>query len=166
MRLRAAAFILLATALILCAPPAAGADVYRQVLSTYEAQGTIPPCRFSSPQLEAALRGEDAYGAQYFADFTDAIQSALAQRASGACTPSAPASATIPTGSAVPGVIVVLGGLALAGGLLAVLSRVAGSRILSWADTAHHAAAEAGFRAAGRLERLADALRAKRRPAP
>src|SRR5579859_224869 len=64
----------------------AAADAYREVLSIYEAEGSIPPCQFSSPQLEAALRGEDAYGAQYFADFTDAIQSALAQRASGACT--------------------------------------------------------------------------------
>jgi len=33
--------------------------------------------------LSTALKGIDTYGAQYFADFTDAVQAALAERASG-----------------------------------------------------------------------------------
>src|SRR5947209_9370333 len=84
MRYRVRLVLLLLPALLLVAAPAFG-SVYSRVLATYEQQGTIPPCTFSTPQLSAALRGVDVYGQQYFADFTAAIQTALAQRAAGAC---------------------------------------------------------------------------------
>jgi hypothetical protein len=72
------------------ASPALAASSYSRVLHTYETQGTVPACQFSAATLQSALRGVDVYGQQYFADFTDAIQSALAQRASGECRPSTP----------------------------------------------------------------------------
>jgi GH25 family lysozyme M1 (1,4-beta-N-acetylmuramidase) len=74
--------LIVATALTLALIPAAAASasVYTEVLNTYQATGSIPPCRFSSGQLSAALKGIDTYGQQYFADFSDAVQSALAAR--------------------------------------------------------------------------------------
>ena len=111
----------------------AGPSVYLSVLHVYESQGTIPACRFSSPQLEDALRGVDTYGAQYFADFTQAIQGALSTRAAGACSgsdagagsrPSIPARISGPpaqfgpliaaTSAGVPAPLVLLGVLAAA----------------------------------------------------
>jgi hypothetical protein len=80
---------------------AAAADVYQQVLQTYERAGTIPACRFTAGQLQTALNGIDTYGAQYFADFTQAIQAALAARAGGECSVAPARSATAAT-SAVP----------------------------------------------------------------
>jgi hypothetical protein len=82
---------------------AAAADVYQQVLQTYERAGTIPACRFSAGQLQTALNGIDTYGAQYFADFTEAIQAAIAARAGGECS-AAPARSALPAGpAAAPG---------------------------------------------------------------
>jgi hypothetical protein len=75
--------------LALGAGPAAASSSYTKVLHAYEAQGTVPACQFNAATLEAALHGVDVYGQQYFADFTGAIQTALAQRASGQCTSSA-----------------------------------------------------------------------------
>ena len=61
-------------------------SAYQSVVKVYEREGQIPACQFSSGQLERALGGVDTYGAQYFADFTQAIQSALSSRAAGACS--------------------------------------------------------------------------------
>jgi hypothetical protein len=114
--------------------PAAAADAYQQVLRVYEANGAIPPCRFSAPELQRALGGVDTYGAQYFADFTNAIQSALTARAAGTCAP-APArrrtgasspssdavarlpSVTAPTSAGVPVPLLVLAAFAVTGAL-------------------------------------------------
>lgn len=65
---------------------AAAASDYQRVLRVYERAGSIPTCAFTSPELEGALKGVDSYGAQYFADFTQAIQAALNARAAGACS--------------------------------------------------------------------------------
>ena len=75
------------TLLTVLALPAneAFASAYSKVLGVYEQKGTVPPCQFSSAQLSGALKGIDTYGAQYFQDLTNAIQSALAARAGGAC---------------------------------------------------------------------------------
>jgi hypothetical protein len=128
-------------------PSAAGAaDAYQQVLRVYEADGAIPPCRFSAPELQRALGGVDTYGAQYFADFTNAIGAALTARAAGACGPaparqaavggSSDAVARLPavtaaTSAGVPLPLLVLGALAVvglvAGGAIA-LSGAAGRR--------------------------------------
>ena len=67
-------------------PAGAGAaGAYQRVLRVYERDGAIPACQFSGAQLQSALGGVDTYGAQYFADFTEAIQTALSAAASGAC---------------------------------------------------------------------------------
>jgi hypothetical protein len=73
--------------LLMIPAAAAGANIYSRVLRAYETNGSVPPCQFSSQQLQTALKGIDTYGAQYFADFTTAVQNALAARASGACAP-------------------------------------------------------------------------------
>jgi len=156
------------------APAAAAASAYAQVLQTYQATGTVPPCRFSGPELAAALRGIDTYGQQYFADFGNAVQSALSQRAAGACSrgirpvvtaavPQAPlpASATSPTNANVPLPMLLLGGLAL----VVALAGGAGVLIRSqgwdprWAAAWRHAWAETGYRMSGGLSDAADRWR-------
>ncbi|HEX3975480.1 MAG TPA: hypothetical protein VHW96_04405 [Solirubrobacteraceae bacterium] len=115
--------------------PAAAASAYQQVLRVYQANAAIPPCRFSAPELQRALGGVDTYGAQYFADFTNAVQAALTARAAGACGPAPAArrptgaggpssdavarlpSVTAPTSAGVPVPLVVLAALAVAGAL-------------------------------------------------
>ncbi len=74
------------TALALWASPASAESTYNRLLNVYEQTGSIPPCSFSSAQLEGVLKSADTYAAQYFADFTNAISNALAERASGACS--------------------------------------------------------------------------------
>lgn len=155
------------------APPAAHADIYSQVLHTYQAQGSIPPCRFTSAQLSAALKGIDTYGAQYFADFTDAVQAALAQRASGACIPSSsqpgtlaggagpplhPGSLTAATDASVPAPIVAMAALGLAIAMafaVRVLARRSGWEP-AWAARWGHACAEASYRIGGGMSAFAD----------
>jgi hypothetical protein len=142
---------------VMAGPPVAGlarpglagaASPYQQVLRVYEANGALPPCRFSAPELQRALGGVDTYGAQYFADFTNAIQAALTARAAGTCGP-LPArrsagtsrassdvvaplpSVTAPTSAGVPVPLIVLGVLAVAGALAGgalTLSGAAGRR--------------------------------------
>jgi hypothetical protein len=129
-------------------PAMADASAYQQVLGVYESQGTVPACRFSGPELADALKGVDTYGAQYFADFTQAVQAALSSRAAGACTgavPPAPVqvrggvaeppahfgSVTAATSAGVPAPLAVLGGLALVGALFGAGTAVVRSR-------AHH----------------------------
>jgi hypothetical protein len=84
---------------------AARQSAYQQVLSVYESQGTIPACRFSGAELSDALSGVDTYGAQYFADFTQAVRAALSARAAGGCSSAAtaaPAVQRVPGGVAQP----------------------------------------------------------------
>lgn len=153
----------------------ASASAYSQVLQTYQATGSIPACRFSSTQLAAALRGIDTYGQQYFADFTDAVQNALAARAAGACTPGAhrgfssvtapqvplPPSPTSSTDASLPLPLLVLGGLTLVLAMAAVGG--AGARSAgwepAWAAAWRHACAEAGERVSGALADLVDRRR-------
>ncbi len=123
-------------------PSVAGAaSAYQQVLRVYESNGAIPPCRFSAPELQRALGGVDTYGAQYFADFTNAISAALTARAAGGCGPAparrgAPAkggssevvaplpSVTASTSAGVPLPLIVLAALAVLGALAAGVALV------------------------------------------
>ncbi len=73
---------------------------YQAVLRAYERHGTVPPCQFSPAQLQSALNGVDSYGAQYFADFTQAIQNAISVRASGSCAASAASAGASRAGAA------------------------------------------------------------------
>jgi hypothetical protein len=131
------------TALALAAP-AQAQSAYAQVLAAYERTGTVAPCQFGAGELQHALSGVDTYGAQYFADFTQAIEAALTARAGGQCaatTASPPPAAgstpagvsaavarlpavTAATSAGLPAPLVVLGGLAV------VLAVGAGSSLL------------------------------------
>jgi hypothetical protein len=150
---------------------AAQGTVYSQVLAAYQANGSVPPCQFTSAQLQQALKGVDTYGEQYFADFTNAVQTALSARASGACSPGARSlggraqgagsaftapGVTAPTGSGLPAPIAGLAALTLvlaAGGGLVMAGRSRGwdPRWLAWV---RHAAGEAAYRAGSRRHRL------------
>jgi hypothetical protein len=156
----------------------AHASAYSDVLRAYENQGTIPSCQFSSRVLNSALANVDTYGAQYFADFTAAIQSALDNRAAGACSPaqlaltgagaraSALPRASLPavgasTGADLPAPLVLL---AIFGGLAAVAgSALALARARGWdpapAAAWRHAWHEAGYRVGGTWAEFVDWLR-------
>lgn len=142
-------------------------SIYAQVLAAYQANGQVPPCQFTSAQLTTALQGVDTYGAQYFADFTDAIQNALAERAGGAClsgssqlsgrhrqtaasTSFVPPSITGASGTSLPAAILALGGLTLLVGAAAGLAALARrwGWAPSWAAAARHGAGETGYRLA------------------
>lgn len=173
-------------ALPLCARPADAAGVsalYTRILHTYQAYGRIPPCEFQSPQLAAALNDVDAYGLQYYADFIEAIQTALTARASGVCSgprqhvaagtgqtngdsalsraPALPSSVTAPTRSGLPlplVLLLVLGALAGGSAALILWLRSRGGEA-GWAAGWRHGAAEARYQAAGAWLRWRDSRR-------
>jgi hypothetical protein len=173
---------IVATVLALALLPAgaAGASVYTDVLHTYQASGSIPPCRFSSAQLSTALKGIDTYGQQYFADFSDAVQNALAARASGACAPATlraaiaarrshrtgpapalPSTLTAPTNADLPAPILLMAAVAIAAAAVLALRALvlAGGWEPEWALRWRHAWGEAAYRAGGGWADLRDRLR-------
>jgi hypothetical protein len=135
-----------ATLVLALLPGRAGAaGDYQQVLKVYEREGSVPACQFTAAQLQTALGGVDTYGAQYFADFTQAVQAALIARAGGACVamtgaggygggpqPSPPppptGQLTAASSGSLPLPLALLGGLALVGVLTLVASAGAGRR--------------------------------------
>jgi hypothetical protein len=170
----------LLTLLALAALPvqSAAASAYSRVLGVYEQKGTIPPCQFSSAQLSSALKGIDTYGAQYFQDFTNAIQSALAARAGGACQPTHPSvvisappqggSGSIPggsltraTGANPPAAIVLMLALAAALALAVAIVQLARWRGWepAWAQAWRHAWRESGYRTSLTWAEFVDWLR-------
>jgi hypothetical protein len=177
MRRRRAVALLLA-GVFAGAPASALASPYTAVLHAYQTFGSVPPCRFSSPELAAALRGVDTYGQQYFADFSDAVQTALAARAAGACAPAGPhgagttagaeaplpASATAPTAGSPPLAILLLAGLTLLIAALVGASALARSRGWepAWAAGCRHAWGELGYLAEGRWAELSERWRGRR----
>ena len=163
LRLRLLLGATLATLLLLA--PVARANLYTRVLQSYEAYGSVPACQFSSQQLETALKEIDTYGQQYFADFSAAVQNALAARASGVCTPVKRRSAligtssrplklgplTAATGASLPAPVLALAGLAVVLGLFGVVAAIWWWRGWdpAWAARWRHAFGEAGYRASG-----------------
>jgi hypothetical protein len=150
LRLRLA-LCLLALAVLppaLLAPTSARASDYSRILQVYQQRGSVPPCQFSAGQLSSALRSVDTYGAQYFADFTNAIQDALSARAGGACSGAAasvaaggqgasgtdvslpPGPVTAPTQADLPLPMILLGALAVV--LAAAAALVLAFRALAW----------------------------------
>jgi hypothetical protein len=147
------------------------------VLSVYESTGSIPPCEFSTAQLAHALHSLDTYDLVYFQDFPNAINTALAARASGACSgarkranTSAAARAPLPnipvtssTGSSVPlpmlllALIFVLGAIGAGGSWLLRRSDPA------WVASTRHSLSEAGYRVGGAWAELTDRRRPRRR---
>jgi hypothetical protein len=177
MRLR----ISLAALLVALLAPAtlAHASAYTKVLQTYEQTGTIPACKYPSSELGSALKGVDTYGAQYFADFTNAIQAALAARAGGQCgpggpphpvgiagssptrSPALPGPVTAATDAGLPAPIALMAALAAMFALVAVtvgLMRLRGWDP-AWAAAWRHAWGEAGYRAGGIWSEFRDWLR-------
>jgi hypothetical protein len=147
------------------------------VLSVYESSGTIPPCKFSAAELAHTLHSLDTYDLVYFQDFPNAINTALAARASGACSgarkspiasaagraPLPDVSVTSSTGSPVPLPILLL---ALIFALAAL--GAAGTWLLRRSDparaaSARHSMSEAGYRVGGAWAELTDRRR-RRRP--
>jgi hypothetical protein len=156
----------------------ARASSYSQVLRSYEAHGSVPACQFSSQQLETALKGVDTYGAQYFSDFTGAVQNALASRASGACSATAAQPATAAAAARSSNPPLVLGPLTGATGaslpapmLMAALAAVIGllgtavalawwlGWSPAWAGAWRHAFREAGYRSEATWSEFEDWLR-------
>jgi hypothetical protein len=166
---------------------AAGASIYTKVLDAYQAKGSIPPCQFTSTQLETAVKALGTAGGQYFGDFVEAIDSALATRASGGCSgqghgagggaPGLGAGSTPPasnsgqplpvgpltaaSGAGVPAPLLALAILAVALALLsatAVVVRRTGWDP-AWADACRHSCREAGYRLAGGWSEFTDWLR-------
>ena len=176
LRLAAVSFLaaLAVPALGLAAP-----SIYAQVLQAYQAHGSIAPCQFTSTQLETALKGVDTYGEQYFADFTVAIQKALAARATGVCIPGArlpgglggantgfiAPSITAPTGSGVPAPVLVLAALTLLVGAAGAATALARTTRLKrrWPAALRHGLGEAGYRATATWRDLLDRGRPGRR---
>lgn len=169
-----------AIALSLSAASASASSLYSQVLHVYQTTGgAIPACKFTSTQLESVLKSADTYENQYFADFSNAIDAALSQRAIGICggAASAPETAalgpashapplklgpvTAATGARIPAPIVLLAALA---GLLAALFGVAWlARVCgwdpAWAATWRHAWGEAEYRISGGWTNVVDRWR-------
>ncbi len=163
------------------AAPAGAESTYNRVLREYEQTGSVAPCSFTSAQLEGVLKSVDTYAAQYFADFTNAIGTALAQRAAGACSPqrSAGSASVAPglhnarlalprvptsTSAGVPLPIVLL---AVIGGVLLVLSGAGLVWMLTgcqprWAPGWLHSWDEAEDRVVGGWLALRDRLRGRR----
>jgi hypothetical protein len=160
----------------------ASASAYTTVLQTYEQAGAVPACKFSNSQLSAALKGVDTYGAQYFSDFTTAIQNALAARASGQCSSSgsllpagastpkpqsgsassavSPASLTAATSAGVPAPVALMALFAAV--IAAIAAIVAGARLRAWnpawAAGWRQAWHEAGYRLGGVWSEFVDWL--------
>jgi hypothetical protein len=182
---RLAALTIVATAAVAAwAPPAVASSLYSRVLHVYQTSGgTIPACEFTSSQLESVLKSSDTYENQYFADFGNAINNALSQRASGACTSSPQTAAAGPvhaepplklgpvtaaTGASVPAPIVLLAAL---GGLLLVVAAVGGLARArgwdpAWAATWRHGWSEAEYRIGGGWESVRDRLGGSVPPLP
>lgn len=78
-------------------------SIYTKVLNAYQAKGSLNPCEFTGPQLDAAMKALGTAGGQYFGDFIQAIQTALATRASGVCTANSHATRTTRSASAPAG---------------------------------------------------------------
>jgi hypothetical protein len=174
----AAAFVAAALAVVVLVPTVARASAYTDVLRAYQLNGSVPPCQFTSQQLAAALKEEDTYGQEYFADFTNAIEAALSARASGQCNSRSAqrgalpgtagsggripaASVTSSTGADLPAPIVLMAALAALGVLVGAVVAVANVRGFepAWAATWRHAWSEAGYRASGTWSEFVDWLR-------
>jgi hypothetical protein len=162
-----------ALALLSITAPATAAD---PVLHAYQQNGVVPACEFTSQQLERALR-QNTYDAQYFNDFTSAVQSALQARASGACStvrrrqqtadraglalPAKLTSVTAATGAAIPLPMLLLAVFAVAAllgaGLVALIRWRAWDP--SWAAAWRHMWSETGYRSRSIWAEFTDWLR-------
>jgi hypothetical protein len=165
-RTRRALPFLVLLGVALAVPAGAAASAYTAVERVYAATGAIPPCRFSSATLAAALRETPTYDLEYSGDFPASIQNALSARAAGACSPHRtgarviapagpppaaprpPSSVTAATGSAPPWPLVLAAAVLAAALLLGAGAALAGLTGFdpSWAQALRHSWREAGWR--------------------
>jgi hypothetical protein len=173
---------LVAIALLAVALPtgaAARSNVYTRMFNQYSSSGTVNPCAFSAAQLNTVLKSIDLYQQAYSADFPNAIERALADRASGSCSNHGPAAApaagstdapiklgplTAATNAPLPAPIVILAALAGAFVLLAAGAAVSRARGWDsrWGPAARQSFGEAGHRIEGALQDASDRLRRRR----
>lgn len=177
---RTATGLLIVLALLAAAAPLAQADALSVVQDAYTATGSVPPCQFSSSLLVEALKQAPTYDTEY-TDISQAIQTALSERAAGACGGAAsgvhvagghgtvppglrglrvPAAVTGPGDGAIPAPLLIVLGLAAACaavGIAYAAGRARGWDPL-WARTTRHAFGDAEFHLGLRWENLRDRL--------
>lgn len=174
---------------VLALPAAAGAatpvgqsSVYTRMFNQYSTSGAINTCQFTPAQLNSVLKSIDLYQQAYSSDFPNAIEGALARRASGYCAGLAPATpgvalprastggplrlgpVTAATNAPLPAPILILavlaGAFALIGGAaLVIRARGWGP---GWGPAARHSIGEAGYRLEGAWQDAADRWRGRR----
>ncbi len=159
---------------------AAQANIYTRMFSQYSSSGAVNPCAFTAGQLSTVLKSIDLYQQAYSADFPNAIQRALADRASGSCSKSGSAVAPVTEGSTggpiklgpltastnapLPAPIVILAALAGAFLLLAAAAAVMRARGWDprWGPAARQSLGEAGYRLEAALQDASDRRRRRR----
>jgi hypothetical protein len=163
-------------------PTAAAArpSIYTRIFNDYSSSGAVSPCAFTAAELNTALKSVDLYQQAYSSDFPNAIERALANRASGVCTNGGATTASITAGSIgaplklgpltaatdapLPAPIVILAALAGLFALLAAGAAVIRSRGWDprWGPAARQSLGEAGYRIEGALQGRSDRRRRRR----
>jgi len=176
-------------ALLLLPVANAGADAFTRVEQVYAQTQTVPPCKFSSGELNQAQSTIPNDDQQYEQDLIAAIEQARQERADGACakTHATAAGVTLPVGTPAPpavnasgpSTLLQLGSTTAATdsgppvpivilvivGLLALVAGVAlcAARLLGWepgwAVRVRHSWSEAGYRVSGICSEFGDWLR-------
>ncbi len=67
-----------------------------RVSSDYTKDGEIDPCKYTTAELQTALKNVSPDLRQYASDYPEAIKAAIEQRASGACDEPAPSTGSVP----------------------------------------------------------------------
>jgi hypothetical protein len=180
--MRHARFVVIAllAAVALPAGAAARPNVYTRMFNQYSSSGAVSPCAFTAAQLNTVLKSIDLYQQAYSSDFPNAIERALADRASGGCSNGGQATApaaggstggpiklgplTAATDAPLPAPIVILAALA---GVFVLLG--AGAAVIRargwdprWGPAARQSLGEAGHRIEGALQDASDRRRRRR----
>ncbi|HWE33572.1 MAG TPA: hypothetical protein VG410_08815 [Solirubrobacteraceae bacterium] len=161
------------------AAPSAPSGVYTRMFNEYSTSGAINTCQFTPAQLNSVLKSIDLYQQAYSSDFPNAIERALARRASGYCSGPAPGATLAPsaggstggpvklgpltaaTNAPLPAPILILAALAAAFVLLAAGAALIRARgwAPGWGSAARHSLGEAGYRLEGASQDAADRRR-------
>jgi len=87
---------------LLAAAPAAQANAFKDIFSTYRKTGAVDACKWTAKQLADAKRQVPNDIDQYAPDFPNALDDALQKRASGACSKTAAAAPATSTPAGAP----------------------------------------------------------------
>ena len=180
--MRRSRFVAIALLAAVALPTAAAArpNIYTRMFNDYSSSGAVSPCAFTAAELNTVLKSIDLYQQAYSSDFPNAIERALADRASGACANGGATTAssaggstggplklgplTAATDAPLPAPIVILAALAGVFALLAVGAVVIRARGWDppWGPAARQSLGEASYRIEGALQDASDRLRRKR----